>query len=90
MDQEKKLAVPSEIPQAKKKARGSADEAKRKRGGKLSMVLGKSTLPEITFPIVGIDAPAGGLETPKRSKTDNQYTGRNVKQKGDCRLSISS
>jgi hypothetical protein len=79
MDQEKKPAVPSEIPQAKKKAWRSADEAIRKRGGILSMILGKNTLPEITFPIVGIGAPTGGLETLRRSKADNQYTGRNVK-----------
>jgi len=66
LTQKKKLVVHLEIPEAKKKLRRSADEAMRNGGGgKLSIVGGKSTLPETSFPIIGIDASAGGLEAPE-------------------------
>jgi len=65
MVQKKKLAVPPEPPQAKKKARSSAEKAIKKWGGgvdKLLKVGGKSTRPKTSFPIVGIGASAGELE----------------------------
>jgi len=52
MTQKKKLVIPPEIPEAKKKVRGSVNEAMRKRGGggKISMIGGKVTLTITKFP----------------------------------------
>ena len=63
MDQKKKLAVPPEIPDTKRKHPPQANEAiKNADGGRTPKARGRSILPEITFPIVGIGASAGGLD----------------------------
>jgi hypothetical protein len=82
MTQKKKLVVQPEIPQAKKKARASTVVTIRNGGGggRIKMVAGKSTMPEINFPNAGIGASAGGLEALARSKADNQSIGRNVEK----------
>ncbi len=54
MSPRKKLAAQSEIPETKKKLQSLSGEVIPK--------IGRGTLPEITFPIVGIGASAGGLE----------------------------
>jgi chemotaxis response regulator CheB len=61
--QDAKEDAENSIGTAKKKSRGSADEATRRiKGGRRSKVTGKSTLPETNFPIVGIGESAGGFE----------------------------
>jgi chemotaxis response regulator CheB len=73
-DSKKETRSTARNPRGQKETSGFSERGYAKTGGgdRIKMVAGKSTLPETSFPIVGIGASAGGLEALARSKTDNK------------------